>query len=491
MSFNFGDASAGSSSFSFGSTSSGPSTSTTSSTAPSSGFSFGATSTALPATSSGFSFGATSSVSPPTSTGLSFGPTSTATPATSKSSSFGATLTSTTSSIASSSTPTIPAVSSTFSFGAASKPDATTSSTGDSTGSGFSFGAKVPEGEAKLTTTSGFGFGAASTEAKPTAPASSGFSFGAKPCAAEAKSGLDDDESGFGFGAASTEAKPTAPASSGFSFALVQRVQMQLNLRRRSLHQPGFHSVERVQTRLLLPTASPRRRRLRMGLERLRYLRVVLESRTQPRLLQRQRLLQLQLRRPKSPPAEYMGRTIEDIINAWSEQLERNADTFTTEAVKVSKWDSDLMDSQRKLGDIAGDVRRIQVAQNELDTNLDTIFAYQMELKSTLEQLEKSVDKMYESQDQMPVAADIEREQTLQLSVDIDDQLNSMATTLKETVEKLNKAQDDVADDSNPMVQIMKVLNVHHNSLQWIEGTSGRISSEIAQLSRKLQNTSI
>ena len=51
----------------------------------------------------------------------------------------------------------------------------------------------------------------------------------------------------------------------------------------------------------------------------------------------------------------------------------------------MSEWDSDLMDSQKKLGDIASDVRRIQVAQNELDTNLDTIFAYQMELKSTLE----------------------------------------------------------------------------------------------------------
>ena len=107
------------------------------------------------------------------------------------------------------------------------------------------------------------------------------------------------------------------------------------------------------------------------------------------------------------------------------------------------------------------------------------------------QQLEKSVDKMYESQHQMPVAADIEREQTLQLSVDIDDQLNSMTTTLKETVEKLNKAQDDAADENNPMVQIMKVLNVHHNSLQWIEGTTGRISSEIAQLSSKLQNSSI
>lgn len=51
----------------------------------------------------------------------------------------------------------------------------------------------------------------------------------------------------------------------------------------------------------------------------------------------------------------------------------------------VSAWDSELMDSQKKLGDIASDVRRIQVAQNELDSNLDTIFAYQMELKSTLE----------------------------------------------------------------------------------------------------------
>jgi hypothetical protein len=37
----------------------------------------------------------------------------------------------------------------------------------------------------------------------------------------------------------------------------------------------------------------------------------------------------------------------------------------------------------------------------------------------------------------------------------------------------------------------MKVLNVHHNSLQWIEGSAGRINTDIAQLSRKLQDSSI
>lgn len=108
-----------------------------------------------------------------------------------------------------------------------------------------------------------------------------------------------------------------------------------------------------------------------------------------------------------------------------------------------------------------------------------------------VQQLENSIDKMYEAQDQMPIAADIEREQTLQLSVDIDEQLNAMSTTLKETVEKLNKAQDEAADESNPVVQIMKVLNVHHNSLQWVETNASRINDEVAQLSRKLQGSSM
>lgn len=98
---------------------------------------------------------------------------------------------------------------------------------------------------------------------------------------------------------------------------------------------------------------------------------------------------------------------------------------------------------------------------------------------------------MYEQQDQMPMAADMEREQMLQMSVDIDDQLNGMMSTLKEMVEKLNKAQKDVFDDQDPMVQIMKVLNVHHHSLQWIESHSGKITKEISQLAKTLQDTSI
>ncbi|KAG3110417.1 hypothetical protein PI124_g8969 [Phytophthora idaei] len=375
-----------------------------------------------------------------------------------------------------------------FSFGAASSAPATSTASS----SGFSFGAKAPAAEAKPAASSGFNFSATSTtaEAKTPAPASSGFSFGGASTTAEAKPAAPAS-GGFSFGAKpATDAKPAeAKPATGFSFSGSSAASSAATSTTTTSTggfsfggaKPTTSTAAESKTETTAPT-------LAFGTSTASS---AARSTTTATSTAATTAITAPVTETDKPPAEYMGRTIEDIINAWSEQLERNADTFTTEAVKVSKWDSDLMDSQRKLGDIAGDVRRIQVAQNELDTNLDTIFAYQMELKSTLEQLEKSVDKMYESQDQMPVAADIEREQTLQLSVDIDDQLNSMTTTLKETVEKLNKAQDDVADDNNPMVQIMKVLNVHHNSLQWIEGSAGRINSDIVQLSRKLQDSSI
>ncbi|CEG47420.1 Nuclear porin [Plasmopara halstedii] len=450
MSFNFGASStAPSGGFNFGASSS---TTSTSSTAPSTGgFSFGSTSdapTTSTAPSTGFSFGSKpTAAAPPTSFSFASTFSTPAAPAEAKTS----------------------APSTGFNFGSTD-----TTSTAPSTSTST----------APSTSTSGFNFGAVSTstEAKTSAPATSSFSFGSVPITTPDKAVAPASSSGFNFNAPDIS-KPaeTKPAATGFSFGSNAAPSTT------SAPTSGFSfgnitkSTDKADESKTETSKAPA----------FGFGPSTAASSSTDSTATSSTAITTTVTGTMKPPAEYMGRTIEDIINAWSEQLERNTDTFTTEAVKVSKWDSDLMDSQRKLGDLAIDVRRIQVAQNELDTNLDTIFAYQMELKSTLEQLEHSVDKMYESQDQMPVAADIEREQTLQLSVDIDGQLNSMTTTLKEIVERLNKAQDEVADESNPIVQIMKVLNVHHNSLQWIESSADQINNEIGQLSRKLQESSI
>ena len=43
------------------------------------------------------------------------------------------------------------------------------------------------------------------------------------------------------------------------------------------------------------------------------------------------------------------------------------------------------MQNQQKIGELADDVRRLQVANKELDSNLSTITSYQQELKTSLE----------------------------------------------------------------------------------------------------------
>ncbi|RHY11268.1 hypothetical protein DYB25_004706 [Aphanomyces astaci] len=150
------------------------------------------------------------------------------------------------------------------------------------------------------------------------------------------------------------------------------------------------------------------------------------------------------------------------------------------------------MQNQTKLGELAIDVRRLQVAQKELNANLDTITSYQTELESTLEQLESSVDKMFESNRLIPDAADLEREATLQLSVDIDTQLNMMSTALKETVERLNQSSqaagggDDTDELHQPIAQILKVLNVHHNSLLWIDENATKLTQDMGEIAQKI-----
>ena len=52
---------------------------------------------------------------------------------------------------------------------------------------------------------------------------------------------------------------------------------------------------------------------------------------------------------------------------------------------KVSTWDAELLQNQQKIGELADDVRRLQITNKELDSNLTTITSYQQELRTSLE----------------------------------------------------------------------------------------------------------
>ncbi|OQR94030.1 nuclear pore glycoprotein [Thraustotheca clavata] len=538
MSFNFGSGTTGTSTgFSFGNTAStdnkagssggfsfGGAAASTPAPASSSGFSFGASTAAPAATSSGFSFGGSNPVAAsttpaaPASTEFQFGATTASTPAATTTPSTGFSFGGSTTPAATTTTEAKPA--SGFAFGGSSTPAATTTpvtttpaSTGFSFGgststpaaststttpasTGFSFGA-TPAATTTTTpatttpSTSGFSFGGAATPAASTTkPASTGFSFGNSTTpAATTTDAAKPTSTGFSFGASSTPAATpaattptttTTPSTTGFSFGDAAKTTT-TPAATTSDPKPAttgfsFGATATTDKPATTPAAGFSFGDSKTSTDTGALSKPATDATTPaPTTAQEQ------------PPAEYLGKTVEDIINMWSEQLENHAMAFTNEAVRVSHWDTELMENQKKLGDLAIDVRRLQMAQKELNANLDTISAYQMELDSTLENLESSVDKLFESHRQIPDTADIEREQGLQLSVDIDNQLNMMSTALKETIDRLNASQSQQDDSDNPMAQILKVLNVHHNSLVWIDGNATKLASDMADIAKKLQ----
>jgi nuclear pore complex protein Nup62 len=79
---------------------------------------------------------------------------------------------------------------------------------------------------------------------------------------------------------------------------------------------------------------------------------------------------------------------------------------------------------------------------------------------------------------------DPERERTYQLAEILDAQLQRMSDDLREVIEHLNTANRSQQDESDPVVQIGKVLNAHMDSLQWIDQTSAQVQRKVEDVAK-------
>lgn len=82
---------------------------------------------------------------------------------------------------------------------------------------------------------------------------------------------------------------------------------------------------------------------------------------------------------------------------------------------------------------------------------------------------------------------DPEREYTYRLAENIDTQLKQMSEDLKEIIEHFNEA-NRAQDSSDPIVQVVKILNAHMNSLQWLRQRSNSLSQKIEQINQMHQS---
>ncbi|XP_014223787.1 nuclear pore glycoprotein p62 [Trichogramma pretiosum] len=170
---------------------------------------------------------------------------------------------------------------------------------------------------------------------------------------------------------------------------------------------------------------------------------------------------------------------LEESINKWTLELEEQEKVFVNQATQINAWDRLLINNGEKIVTLNQEVERVKLEQQQLEHELDYVVGQQKELQDCLVPLEKELALLS--------VTDPEREYTYRLAENIDTQLKQMSEDLKEIIEHLNEA-NRAQDSSDPIVQIVKILNAHMNSLQWLVQRTNVLSTKIQQIDQMHQS---
>ncbi|XP_012666813.1 nucleoporin-62 C-terminal-like protein [Otolemur garnettii] len=159
---------------------------------------------------------------------------------------------------------------------------------------------------------------------------------------------------------------------------------------------------------------------------------------------------------------------LEGLINNWNLEMEDHERRFLHQATQVNAWGRALIENGEKITVLHAEMEKVKLDQKRLEQELDFILLQQKELEAMLTPLEDSM------KDQNGLAYpqhEDEREKTYKLAENIDIQLKRMGQDLKELIDRLNAFGNPV-DPNDPLQQICKIMNMHMDSMQWIDQNS-------------------
>lgn len=162
--------------------------------------------------------------------------------------------------------------------------------------------------------------------------------------------------------------------------------------------------------------------------------------------------------------------------------MEEQVLSFHEQATIIQQWDQQLLGNLTKLMTLQQSVSTVQLSHQKLQQVLDGIRISQSDLITMLDALERQVDVLQQQQRSRPQSNDeLSRQRTYELAEEVDDRLNVLNDSLSFTVEQLNNIQAKQQDPHNPVTKILKILNVHTASLQYLENAATEIERQLQQ----------
>jgi len=184
-------------------------------------------------------------------------------------------------------------------------------------------------------------------------------------------------------------------------------------------------------------------------------------------------------------------------MSRWLSDTTKYKTQFTRQAEEIRKWDQLLIENGEKISKLYNDTTEEEKKQNRIDTQLSYLENEQTELSEVLDHYESLVKELFEGQmggkDGMQ-PADVERERTYILAQRLNDQLERMGKDLAGMIEEINKSSETINKTTNqedPLSQIVKVLNNHLSSLQWIDTHTTSIQEKIHEAEKQLKEGSV
>ncbi|KAK7061610.1 nucleoporin NSP1 [Favolaschia claudopus] len=196
-----------------------------------------------------------------------------------------------------------------------------------------------------------------------------------------------------------------------------------------------------------------------------------------------------------APPSMLRGKTIEEIVNKWSGELETHVREFNKFAGEVAVWDRALIENGNNLAALYSHVLAAEREQNDIDQSLDHIEQQQKDLSSTLDAYEKATQEVFGHSGSLRALdtgpADTERDKNYMLATDLHTQLDDMSGSLTQMIEAVNTLSlpdsENAGDD--PMGQIAQILGSHLESLQWIDGAVREVETKVTEVEKRVKDS--
>jgi nuclear pore complex protein Nup62 len=177
---------------------------------------------------------------------------------------------------------------------------------------------------------------------------------------------------------------------------------------------------------------------------------------------------------------------MEDIISKWTTSLTKYSREFALQAEEISKWDRVLVENGGKISQLFTETVQAEQTQGKVDQLLLYTGKQQDDLEAVLDMYEKQVDEMLASvgaADGMQ-PPDVERERAYQLAERLNEQLDTMGKNLTGMIEEINKSSTTLnrTKEDDPLSHIVRILNAHLSSLQWIDANTAQLQDKINEV---------